>query len=313
MKKFIATLAATLTLSPVTALAQEDNVIKIASQTTPMTDIVELAAENIAEPYSIELVEVTDNIQYNEAVFNDEADASFAQHMPFMQMFNEEKDADLVAIQPIYNAVVGFYAPEYKSIEDIEDGAEVAIPSDPTNEARALLILESYDLIDLNDEAGLFPTVDDVEENTKNLKFTNVDLMNLASAYEDGVDLVFNYPTYIAKIGLKSEDALIVEKDDNHKFAIQVVTREGNKDSEAMKAVIEAFKSEPVRKFVDELSESGHLVPAFDVEIEEDDDDKEDDDKEDDDKEDDAEETDDSAEDDDKEDDAEEADDSAED
>lgn len=271
MKKLMATLMATLTLSPVTAFAQDDNVIKIASQTEPMTDIVEIAAENIEEPYSIELMEVTDNIQYNEAVFNDEADASFAQHMPFMEMFNKEKEADLVAIQPIYNAVVGFYAPEYTSIDDIEDGAEVAIPSDPTNEARALLILESYDFITLKEGVGLFPTVDDIEENSKNFTFTSVDLMNLASAYEDGVDLVFNYPTYIAKIGLKAEDALFVEKDDNHQFAIQVVTREENKDSEKMKAVIEAFKSEPVREFVDELAASGHLVPAFDVETEDDD------------------------------------------
>lgn len=265
MKKLIASLVAVLTIAPLTAHAQDDTVIKIASQTEPMTTIVELAAENIAEPYSIELVEVSDNIQYNEAVFNDEADASFAQHMPFMEMFNKEKGADLVAIQPIYNAVVGFYAPEYKSIEEIEDGAEVAIPSDPTNEARALLILESYDLITLKEGVGLFPTVDDIEENPKNLTFTNVDLLNLTSAYEDGVDLVFNYPTYIAKIDLTPEDALFLEKDDSHNFAIQVVTREGQKDSEKMQAVKDAFTSEAVRKFVDELATKGHLVPAFDA------------------------------------------------
>ncbi|MGH2102593.1 MetQ/NlpA family ABC transporter substrate-binding protein, partial [Aerococcus urinaeequi] len=98
----------------------EDTVIKVASHTTPMTDIVELAAEVVEDPYTIELVEVSDNIQYNEAVLNDEADASFAQHEPFMEVFNEERNGDLVAIQPIYNAVVGFYAPEYESIEDIE-------------------------------------------------------------------------------------------------------------------------------------------------------------------------------------------------
>src|SRR5699024_4045035 len=109
----------------------------------------ELAAEVVEEPYTIELVEVSDNIQYNEAVLNDEADASFAQHEPFMEVFNEERNGDLVAIQPIYNAVVGFYAPEYESIEDIEDSAEVAIPSDMTNEARALHILDAQGLIDV--------------------------------------------------------------------------------------------------------------------------------------------------------------------
>ena len=81
---------------------QEDNEITVVAQTTPMTDVVEIVAENIEEPYTVKLVEVADNIQYNEAVFNDEADASFAQHEPFMEQFNEESDADLVAMEEIY-------------------------------------------------------------------------------------------------------------------------------------------------------------------------------------------------------------------
>ena len=226
-----------------------------------MTDIVELAAEVVEEPYTIELVEVSDNIQYNEAVLNDEADASFAQHEPFMKVFNEERNGDLVAIQPIYNAVVGFYAPEYESVEDIEDGAEVAIPSDMTNEARALHILDAQGLIDVPDET--FVTVDDITENDKNLTFTHVDLLNLNASYEDGVDLVFNYPTYISEIGLTPADALFIEEDDSNRFALQIVTREGNADSEKIQALKAAFTSQEVYDYLEELAASGHLVPAF--------------------------------------------------
>lgn len=239
----------------------EDTVIKVASHTTPMTDIVELAAEVVEEPYTIELVEVSDNIQYNEAVLNDEADASFAQHEPFMEVFNEERNGDLVAIQPIYNAVVGFYAPEYESIEDIEDGAEVAIPSDMTNEARALHILDAQGLIDVPDET--FVTVDDITENDKNLNFTHVDLLNLNASYQDGVDLVFNYPTYISEIGLTPEEALFLEEDDSNRFALQIVTREGNANSEKIQALKAAFTSQEVYDYLEELAASGHLEPAF--------------------------------------------------
>lgn len=239
----------------------EDTVIKVASHTTPMTDIVELAAEVVEDPYTIELVEVSDNIQYNEAVLNDEADASFAQHEPFMEVFNEERDGDLVAIQPIYNAIVGFYAPEYESIEDIEDGAEVAIPSDMTNEARALHILDAQGLIDVPDET--FVTVDDITENDKNLTFTHVDLLNLNASYEDGVDLVFNYPTYISEIGLTPSDALFLEEDESNRFAIQLVTREGNADSDKINALKAAFTSQEVYDFLEELAANGHLEPAF--------------------------------------------------
>lgn len=239
----------------------EDTVIKVASHTTRMTDIVELAAEVVEEPYTIELVEVSDNIQYNEAVLNDEADASFAQHEPFMEVFNEERNGDLVAIQPIYNAVVGFYAPEYESIEDIEDGAEVAIPSDMTNEARALHILDAQGLIDVPDET--FVTVDDITENDKNLNFTHVDLLNLNASYQDGVDLVFNYPTYISEIGLTPEEALFLEEDDSNRFALQIVTREGNADSEKIQALKAAFTSQEVYDYLEELAASGHLEPAF--------------------------------------------------
>lgn len=241
--------------------SSEDTVIKVASHTTPMTDIVEIAASVVEEPYTIELVEVSDNIQYNEAVFNDEADANFAQHEPFMQVFNEERGADLVAIQPIYNAVVGFYAPEYETIDDIEDGAEVAIPSDATNEARALHILDAQGLIDVPDET--FVTVDDITSNTKNLTFTSVDLLNLNAAYQDGVDLVFNYPTYIAEIDLTPADAIFLEEDDTNRFAVQLVTREGNADSEKIQALQKAFTSQEVYDFLEELAAKGHLAPAF--------------------------------------------------
>ena len=243
----------------------EEVVIKVASHLPPMTDIVEIAGDVIEDGYSVELVEVSDNIQYNEALLNDEVDANFAQHEPFMEMFNTERDGNLVAIQPIYNAIVGFYSPVYESIDDIEEGAEVALPSDPSNEARALMILDHYDLITLSEDVSFEATVNDIEENPYDLTFTSIDLLNLSAAYEDGVELVFNYPTYIESVGLTPEDALILEDDEDFTFAIQLVAREDNQDSDAIQALKDAFTSQEVYDFLDDLAENGHLEPAFEV------------------------------------------------
>jgi D-methionine transport system substrate-binding protein len=243
----------------------EKTVIQVASHLPPMTDVVEIAGDVIEDPYEIELVEVSDNIQYNEALLNEEVDANFAQHEPFMEIFNEERDGNLVALQPVYNAIVGFYSPVYDSIEELEDGAEVAIPSDATNEARALMILDQQGIITLASDAEHTATVEDIEENPKNLEFTHIDLLNLTGAYEDGVPLVFNYPTYISSIDLTPEDAVLLEEDEDNTFAIQLVAREDNQDSEEIQAVEEAFTSQEVHDFLMELSEEGHLEPAFEA------------------------------------------------
>lgn len=244
----------------------EDVVIRVASHLPPMTDIVEIADEVIAEGYSVELVEVSDNIQYNEALLNEEVDANFAQHEPFMQMFNNERDGNLVTVQPIYNALVGFYSPVYDSIEDIENGAEVAIPSDPSNEARALATLQSVDLITLDPEVSVFEvTIDDVVDNPYDFTFTSIDLLNLNSAYEDGVELVFHYPTYIANVGLTTEDAVFLEQDEDNIFAQTLIAREDNQDSDEIQALADAMTSQEVYDFLQEFVDQGHLKRTFEV------------------------------------------------
>lgn len=241
----------------------EDTHIIIASQSEPLTDMVEKAAEVIEEPYTMELLQVNDNIQYNEATFNDEVDGSLAQHELYMEGFNEEAGADLVAIQPAYISNVGYYSPVYDSIDEIEDGAEVAIPSDPPNEARALHILNRAGLITLDEEVGIEAQVDDIVENPHELTFTHVDLFNLTAAYEDGVELVFEHPNFIENIGLYPKDAILLEDKDEKRFAFQLVTREGKADSEKMQAAKKALTSQEVYDVLMEDAEHDQFTPAF--------------------------------------------------
>ncbi|MEG0256190.1 MetQ/NlpA family ABC transporter substrate-binding protein [Vagococcus sp.] len=244
--------------------SKEEKVIKVASQTMPMTDVVEVAAKEAKKDgWTVELVQVNDNIQYNELLKNKEVDANFAQHEPFMQKFNQEKKADLVAIQKIYNAKVGFYSKNYKNMSDIPDGAKVAIPNDVSNEGRALAILNEQGLITLKDGVGFNGTLKDIEKNDKKLEFMSIDLLNLAESYnEKDVALVYNYPTYIAKIGLKPADALFLEKTVDERFAISLVAREDNKDSDKIKELKKAMTSQAVKDFL-EKEHSDTLTPAF--------------------------------------------------
>lgn len=244
--------------------AEEPTTLTVASTMPPMTDIVEIAAENIEEPYEIELMEITDNVQYNETVQHGEAYASFAQHEPFMEQYNEANDGDLVALQTIYDPIVGFYSPVYDSIEEIEEGTEVAIPSDASNETRALLVLEEQDLIEIDEDVeAMDVTLDDITENPLNLEFIPIDLLSLAAAYEDGIPLVFNLPTYMANIDLTPDDALFLESPDNTLFALIVAVREDNVNNEATDALIDAFTSQEVYDYLTELSDINHLYPAF--------------------------------------------------
>lgn len=241
-----------------------DKVIKVASHMTPMTDVVEKAGEVIkADGYTIELVQVNDNIQYNELLKNKEVDANFAQHEPFMMKFNEEKDANLVAIQKNYNAKVGFYSKKYKDITTIPEGAKVALPNDVSNEGRALAILNEAGLITLKEGVGFDGTIKDIVKNPKKLQWLSVDLLNLAETYgEDNVALVYNYPTYIAKLNLTPKDAVLLEKTVDDRFAISLVAREDNKDSAKIKALKKAMTSKEVRDFL-EKEHADTLLPAF--------------------------------------------------
>lgn len=244
--------------------AEDDQVIRVASHMPPMTDVVELAAEVAAEDgWDVELVRVNDNVQYNRLLVDGEVDANFAQHEPYMETFNEENDADLTAIAPIYDAKVGFYSRDYDDVSAIPDGAKVALPNDISNEGRALAILDEQGLITLREGVGFEGRLSDVEENPHDFEWVQVDLLNLSSAYEeDDVALVYNYPTYISKVGLTPEDALFLEETVDQRFSISLVARAEDEESEKIQALREAMTGEEVRDFLTE-EHSATLLPAF--------------------------------------------------
>ncbi|MET3682864.1 D-methionine transport system substrate-binding protein [Alkalibacillus flavidus] len=241
---------------------EETQTIRVASVESPMTDVVEIAKENLAEEnIEVELVEMGDYIQPNEALANGEVDANFSQHVPFMKQYNNNKDANLTEVQPIYFANFGLYAKEYDSLDALPDDATIGIANDPSNIDRSLRLLASNDLIEMKDTDSNQYGLDDIKEDSHNFSFEQAGIAALARLYED-VDGVILNPTHAGNIDLTpADDALATEAEDN-KFTITLVAREDNADSELIQKLAEAMTSEDVREFL-ENREGGASVPAF--------------------------------------------------
>ncbi|QPC47589.1 MetQ/NlpA family ABC transporter substrate-binding protein [Mangrovibacillus cuniculi] len=240
----------------------EQTTLKVASLIPPMTEILEIVKPQLAEEgVDLEVVVLGDNVQPNNALANKEVDANFFQHVPYMEEFNKANDANLTPVTPIYFANYGVYAKNFESMDELPEGATVAIANDVSNIDRSLKLLDQHGVITLGETSETYYTQKDIVENPKNLKFEEVDLLMLARMYDDA-DAVVMTPAYASPLGLTPKsDALLTEGTDNE-FAITLVAREDNVDSEAIQKLAEAMTSEEVRQFLEkEYDETA--IPAF--------------------------------------------------
>ncbi|GJM84184.1 lipoprotein [Paenibacillus sp. HMSSN-139] len=242
--------------------ATETTTLKVASLIPPMTDILELIKPQLKEEgINLEVVVLSDNVQPNDALANKEVDANFFQHVPYMEQYNESKNTELVPVQPVYHAIYGAYSKRYKSMEELPDGATIAIANDPSNIGRSLVMLDKAGVIKLKEGVGIEATQADIVENSHNYKFEEVDLLMLARMLDDA-DLVLMTPAYASPLGLTpKKDALLTETVDSA-FAITLVARQDNRDSEAIQKLAKAISSPEVKQFLkdnyDEIA-----LPAF--------------------------------------------------
>ncbi|MDY8024864.1 MetQ/NlpA family ABC transporter substrate-binding protein [Paenibacillus polymyxa] len=244
------------------ATPQKEVTLKVATLIPPMTDVLDIVKPLLKQDgVNLEIVVLSDNIQPNNALASREVDANFFQHAPFMQQYNESNKSDLVAIKPIYNAIYGAYSKKYKNVKDLPEGATIAIANDPANTGRSLVMMEQNGLIKLKEGVGYNATQADIIENKKKFVFKEVDLLMLARSLDD-VDMAAMYPAYAKPLGLTpKKDALITEKDDTH-FAINLVARKDNADSDAIQKLAKRMTGPEVRKFFEDNYKDS-VVPAF--------------------------------------------------
>ena len=200
----------------------------------------------------------------NEALQSGEIDANYFQHGPYLEQFNVEQGTDLVSAGTIHYEPFGIYAGKTASLEELADGATVAVPNDTTNEARALLLLEAQGLLTLKEGAGLDATKNDIVENPKDLDILEVEAAQIPLSLQD-VDIAVINGNYAIDAGLKVSDALAVEASDSEAavtYGNVVAVKAGEETSDKALALVEALKSDTVKSFIEETYE-GAVVPMF--------------------------------------------------
>ncbi|MCT1400173.1 MetQ/NlpA family ABC transporter substrate-binding protein [Paenibacillus sp. p3-SID867] len=242
--------------------AAEEVTLKVATLIPPMTEVLDLVKPMLKEEgINLEIQILSDNVQPNNALAHKEVDANFFQHVPYMEEYNANNGSELVPVTPIYNAVFGAYSKKYKTIEELPDGASIAIPNDPSNIGRSLVMFEKTGLIKLKEGVGIQATQADIVENPHKYKFTEVDLLMLARTLDD-VDMVAMTPAYAKPLGLTpKKDALVTEGNDSD-FTITLVARKDNVDSEPIQKLAKAMTSPEVKKFFED-NYSEIALPAF--------------------------------------------------
>lgn len=234
----------------------DSKVIKVTASATPHAEILEEAKPLLEkEGYDLEVTVFDDYVQPNEVVDSGDFDANYFQHAPYMEQFNKEKGTKLVDAGDIHYEPFGIYPGTKKSLDEIADGDEIAVPNDTTNEARALLLLQDNGIIKLKDGAGLTATVNDIAENPHNIKIVELEAAQVARVTGETAFVVLN-GNYALQAGYSvKKDALAYEAADSEaaKTYVNIIAvKDGNQDSDAIKALVKVLKSDDIKKFIDE-------------------------------------------------------------
>ena len=242
--------------------AAETVTLTVAASPTPHAEILKQCVPILKEQ-GIDLVvnEYSDYVIPNTAVEDGDEDANYFQHIPYLDDFNATRGTHLVNVAAVHIEPMGVYAGKTASLEELADGATIAVPSDATNEGRALLLLETQGLSKLADSTNLSSTPHDIVENPKNLEFVEMEAAQIPSSLAD-VDLAVINSNYALGAGLNpTEDALVLESADSPYVNVLVV-KEGNEEAPAVLALIEALHSDTIRTYIEETY-GGAVIPAF--------------------------------------------------
>ncbi len=275
MKKFLALALAVVLAVGVAACSSNDTTadtttetvtIKVGASPAPHAEILEAVKETLAaEGYELDIVEYNDYIIPNTATESGELDANYFQHQPYLTDFNEQNGTHLVSVASIHYEPFGIYAGKTASLEELADGATIAVPNDGTNEARALMLLQAQGLITLKEDAGFTATILDIESNPKNLDIKEIEAAQLPRSLQD-VDMAVINGNYAIEAGLNAgTDALAVEDANSEAaqtYANILVVKEGNEGNEGVQALAKALQSEAIREFMNTTYE-GAVLPIF--------------------------------------------------
>lgn len=274
LRKFVVSfLACSIALSLAVGLtgcgAQKQGPVKegsivVGASPSPHAQILEAVSEQLAQKgYQLEIKEFTDYIMPNTALEDGELDANFFQHQPYLTDFNEKNGTKLVSAAAIHFEPLGIYGGKTADLADLPEGAQIAVPNDTTNEARALWLLQAQGIIEVDEQAGLEATKQDITSNPKNVEIVEMEAAQLPRALAD-VDFAVINGNYA--VAAEIADQVLVTEDKDSEAAKQyaniVAVREGNENREDIKALVEALQSDEVKAYIEETFGST-VIPVF--------------------------------------------------
>lgn len=244
--------------------AEDKGSITVAASSTPHAEILEEAKELLKkEGWDLEITVFDDYVQPNLVVENEEFDANYFQHIPYLDDFNKEQGTHLVNAGGIHYEPFGIYPGTKKSLDELEEGDVIAVPNDTTNEARALLLLEANGVITLKEGAGLAATVKDIEDNPKDVQIQELEAAQVSRVKDEVAYVVLN-GNYALQAGFSvAKDAIAYETSDSEaaKTYVNVIAvREGNENTDGIKALIEALKSDQIKTYIEDTYD-GAVIP----------------------------------------------------
>ncbi len=237
--------------------------IKVAATSVPHAEMLDYIKGDLEQQgIFLDVIVVEDYNVPNRALAEKEVDANFFQHYPYMNAQINEFKYEIKDFARVHIEPMGFYSAKIKSLDELKDGAIIAVPNDPTNEARALALLHQKGLIELEDPTNLNATVLNIKSNPKNIKFQEVDAALLPRTLEDVEGAVINSNFAMQANLVPTKDALIIEDGVDNPFVNILVIRKGDEGRVDLKALAEVLTSDKMKAFIDEKYK-GAVVPAF--------------------------------------------------
>jgi D-methionine transport system substrate-binding protein len=267
MKRIFAILLlAILVCGCASGAGSQDNILRVGATPRPHAEVLEIVKEELArENIILEIVEYTDFVQPNLALDSGDLDANYFQHRPYLDNFNENNNTNIAYVVAVHFEPMGLYPGRTASLNDLQDGAIIAVPNDTVNGARALLMLEeSAGLITMPPNSGLEVTPRDIVENPRNLEFMEIEAPLIPGILPD-VDMGVINGNFAIGAGLQPEDMLASEGAASaaaDTFANVVAVRVGDEDRPEIQKLIEAITSQAIRDFINETYR-GAVVPVF--------------------------------------------------
>lgn len=252
--KFLKPLAAVIlgvaTLSQ--AAFAQDKALKVGVTAGPHAQVFDVVkAEAAKQGIELNVIEFSDYVQPNAALFAGDLDLNSYQHQPYLDSTNADRGYNLVSIAKTVVFPIGIYSKKVKNLSELDQGAKVALPNDPTNGGRALLLLQEQGLIKLKPEAGLKATPLDVVDNPRNLRFIELDAAQLPRSLDD-VDVAAVNTNFALEAGLDPLKDAIARESAESPYANVIAVREQDKDRADLLKVVSIYQSPAVKAFIDE-------------------------------------------------------------